>query len=242
MGLRTWHQQIKIIICAIIFTLLLGVTAFANAAEPPSILIIVKDAPEDLTIAISGESGWTEARKTYNALECQFKFYNRDLAKKQPYQIRVKSSLYNYDIETHGMIRHYNNVFTLDLRTGTLVEGKDLQRAITLVGMRLGCTLLIEGAVFYLMGYRQRKSWLIFLGVNLVTQLLLNLWLNDFPPSMSYLIFSLIYGELFVYLAETILMVPLIYEKRMKWNLLFVLTANTLSLVLGGWLIGKFSV
>lgn len=234
--------RIKFIAFTIVLALLASIISFANAAEPPSILIIVKDAPEDLVLSIVGESGWTDAIKTSYPLEEQFRFYNRDLAKKQPYRIRVQSRQYNYLIETQGLIRHYNNVFTLDLKTGDLSEGKTFYRTLNLVGMRVGLTLVIEGFIFYIMGYRQRKSWLIFLSVNLITQLGLNLWLNDYPPSASYLILTLIYGELFVYLAELIFIVPLVYEKRMKWNMLYVLTANTLSLVLGGWLIVHLSV
>lgn len=242
--MNKWQHsfQKQFIVFTVLFTLMLSVVSFANAAEPPSILIIVNDPPEDLILSIIGESGWTDAIKTNNPLEDQFRFYNRDLAKKQPYKISVQSSQYNYSIETQGMIRLYNNIYTLDLETGTLSEGKTFYRTLRLVGLRVGLTLIIEGLIFYIMGYRQWKSWLIFLSVNLVTQFGLNLWLNDYPPSASYLILTLIFGELFVLMAEFILIVPLVYEKRMSWNMLFVFTANTLSLFLGGWLISKFSV
>lgn len=51
----------------------------------------------------------------------------------------------------------------MDLQKGTLTAGQKLGRAPLLVALRVVLTFLIEGAVLFLFGYRQKRSWLVFL-------------------------------------------------------------------------------
>lgn len=117
------------------------------------------------------------------------------------------------------------------------MEGKQLSRSVVLVTLRIVLTLTIEAFVFYLLGYRHKKSWIAFLIINIITQGALNIWLNSFTPIGSYIILSLIFGEVFVFIIEIIGFLIFVKEHRWIRTLLYVLTANFISLIAGGYMI-----
>jgi hypothetical protein len=135
-------------------------------------------------------------------------------------------------------LNHYKNIVTLDLSDQKFIKGKYPFRSVILVSMRLLLTLLIEGIIFYLFRYRKRQSWLVFLGINLITQGMLNIWLNSVSSLMTnYLIITLIIGEIFVFIAEMMAFPIFIKEHRKRRIIIFVMVANLLSLIAGGYII-----
>jgi len=103
--------------------------------------------------------------------------------------------------------------------------------------MRVIFTLLIEGCIFWLFGFRSKKSWMLFLVINLVTQGALNLWLDSFAITQSYLIIALFIGEIPVFIAETAVFSIAAKEHKVLRRIVYTLFANTASLVAGGFLI-----
>jgi hypothetical protein len=104
-------------------------------------------------------------------------------------------------------------------------------------------TLLLEGIIFYIFGYRQKRSWFVFLAVNLVTKGVLNIWLNSEGSLMSsYLILSLIIGEFFVFTAEITAFPVFIKEHKTSRILIYVFVANIISLITGGYIISVLPV
>lgn len=112
------------------------------------------------------------------------------------------------------------------------------------MSLRVTLTLLIEGMVLYLMGYRQRKSWLIFLLVNLITQGGLNLMLNRTDLLSSGVYWMLGYGfmELLIFGIEAITYALLLREKGTGRATAAAFTANAASLVLGGFLLSQLPI
>jgi hypothetical protein len=99
-------------------------------------------------------------------------------------------------------------------------------------------TLLIEGIVFWLFRFKQKRSWIMFFAINLITQGALNTWLNSGgSPMPSYLIFSLIVGEFFVFITEMIALPILIKEHKKSYILAYAFLANLISLIVGGYII-----
>jgi hypothetical protein len=90
--------------------------------------------------------------------------------------------------------------------------------------------------VFFLFGYRQAKSWVVFFIFNVLTQGILFVWLNQFGPFSNYS-YALIFGEVLVYAVETIGLPIFIREKKVFRTVLFAIVANTASLILGGLLL-----
>lgn len=225
----------------IFFSMLLVITftvlCFGNSAEPPSILIIVPDAPDDLEISIDPDNANIKASMRDKIIERYYVFYSADLRMAKNYNINISTGEDNFEILLEEPMKTYNNIYMLNLENQTLTPGKSLLRSVLLVSLRIILTLIIEAIVFWLFGFRNKNSWLAFLLINLITQGALNIWLNGFVPLASYLIFSLIFAEFFVFIAEIVMFRVFIKEHSPGRALLYVITANFMSLFAGGYII-----
>ena len=211
---------------------------YANAGPPPSILIIVPGAPDDLDIVI--EPGETTVSRTDKVLESYFAFYIPNL-KSTDYNLKITTGGAAFEVMLHAPFR-YDNTFTLDLKNRTLTPGKSFSRFFNLISLRIVLTLLIEGLIFYLFGFRRKRSWLVFLIVNLITQGALNVWLGvSTTPLQYYIILNLILGEILVFIIEMAAFLIFVRERR-PLIAVFVITANAASLFAGGWLISQLPV
>lgn len=215
---------------------------YANSAEPPSILIIVFDAPADLEISMGLEDNVVKAAKRDKLFESYYTFYSRDIKVAGDYNIKATTGGSSFEISLAEPLKAYNNIYTLDLKNQTLTPGKSVLRSAGLVSVRVVLTLLIEGFIFYLFGYRQKRSWMAFLAINLITQGALNIWINGYPPMQSYIIIGLIMAEVLVFIVEAFAYLIVIKERNALTTFLYVIVANFLSLVAGGYLITKLPI
>lgn len=227
----------KIFLLTLIVTLVCPLLAFANSAEPPALIIIVTDPQREVQVTVLGTKGEVQPQIRQVSWERHFQFYKLMLEPHKVQRILVKTPDKSFEVLTPYKIRDYHSVFTLDLSTQTLTEGTSPYRDGILVALRLLLTFLIEGALFYAFGFRDKSSWLAFIGINLLTQGFLNLWLSQSDNWDSYLILLLIFGEFFIFMAESILMLIYLKEKSRIRQLAYVWTSNFASLVLGGYLI-----
>ena len=96
--------------------------------------------------------------------------------------------------------------------------------------------MIIEAVVFITFGFRSKKSWLVFLIINLFTQGGLNIWLNSFSATNGYIIFSLVFAEIFILAIEMFGFLVFIKEHEKVRTVFYVILANAASLFLGGYL------
>lgn len=225
-----------VVLTIFILTCIPSIT-YGNSAEPPSILIIVPNAPDDLEITINVEDNLIKARETDKVIEKYYTFYYREMSTVSDYKFNIKTENTDYEIALDKPIKSYNNIYTLDLDTNILTLGKLPSRSIKLVSMRIILTLIIESIIFGLFGFRDKKSWIVFLIINLITQGGLNIWINGFSPATSYLIFTLIFGEIIIFIAELFSFSMFVKEHSKSRRILYVLAANILSLIAGGYII-----
>jgi hypothetical protein len=236
-------KMIKINKCLLIIPLLILTIVFfplecsANSAEPPSIIIIIFNAPSNLEISLGSGPSQKKAVKTDKSLESYYTFSLHDLKTVNNYTLKIKAENKSFEVPLDKPLKSYNNIFTLDLDSQTLTPGKSISRSIFLVSLRLILTLALEAIVFWLFGFKQKSSWITFLTVNLITQGGLNIWLNGFTPLANYLILNLILGEILVFIFEFIIFLSSVKEHGSLITVLYVLTANLLSLLLGGYII-----
>jgi len=226
-----------VVVLLIVISIILPLIAFANSAEPPSILIIAPNTPEDLEISIRVGEEDRRANVREKLFERYFVFYSHDLEKAQSYELKIVQGEEIFLITLEAPLKQYNNIFTLDLMNKTLLPGKALGRTVQLVSLRIILTLMLEALVFFFFGFRRKRSWLVFLIVNLLTQGALNIWLNELSPIAGYLIFSLIFAELLIFSFEIIVFLLLVKEHKALRRILYVLGANLLSLIVGGYII-----
>ncbi|QRN85427.1 hypothetical protein JR334_10835 [Clostridia bacterium] len=231
------YTKILLMVSLVFLLICPTIPCLANSAEPPSITIITKNPPDDLELTLTVGDQVIEARTDDKILEQYFSFYASSLKNEGAYLITMSLDGEKSSIKIEDPPNHYNNIYTLDWEKGTLTPGKAPFRSAKLVGLRVSFTLLLEALVFFLFGFREYKSWTFFLFINLITQGILNIWLGSHQLLGSYIVFALVFGEIFVYLAELISFVHVVKEKSTLRRVLYVLLANTLSLVAGGYLI-----
>ncbi|HAS04963.1 MAG TPA: hypothetical protein DCR71_04335 [Dehalococcoidia bacterium] len=230
------NSSLLCIILLILTTFTGANICLANAAEPPSIIIIVPNAPQDLEISIDN----MQASRTEKAFESYFSFYSYSFQAVE-YTLTVTDGSDVFEIELDSPLKEYNNIYTLDLDKRVLSEGESPSRDILLITIRIALTLLLEALVFFLFGYRQKISWIIFLTVNLVTQGVLFIWLNSLYTSPLsgdfYIILTMIFAEILIFIVEMTVFLIFIKEHRRLRTAGYVVVANLLSLILGGYLI-----
>jgi len=231
------HLLFVMVLCALMISIMPS-TASANSAEPPSLVILINNPPDYLSIELISKDNQVAGRVQRIAWEKYYAFYSRDMKTDGEYTLKVTANGESFECSINEPLQHYNNVYTLDLSNRKLSHGKAPIRSVVLVSMRVLLTLLIEGFIFSLFRFRQKRSWLIFLAINLVTQGMLNIWLNSGGSLMpSYLMVNLIIGEVFVFAAEMIAFPIFIKEHKKRRISIYVITANLISLIAGGYII-----
>ncbi|WP_026477710.1 hypothetical protein [Alkaliphilus transvaalensis] len=231
------NKMFTILFLVVMTIICLPNIAYGNSAEPPSILIIVPNPPDDLEISIEFGGRFTQARKTDKVIEKHYTFYSHEIKGFEEYVFNINTGNNNYKITLDKPLQKYNNIYTLNLNSQRLIQGKSVSRSILLVSFRLTLTLIIEGVVFWLFGFRRKRSWIAFLIINLITQGSLNLWINSFTPTTSYLIFGLIFIEIFIIIAEVLFFLNLTKEHSKVITISYAIVANILSLIVGGYAI-----
>jgi hypothetical protein len=206
---------------------------YANAPPPPSIFIIVPHAPKDLILSI----GSVEANRKDKAFESYYGFFfdvNRPID--DNLQITTGNSTYQIKLPP---LNSYSSTFTLDLGNKKLTPGTPSFRPYEFASITIILTLLIEGIIFYLYGYRKKSSWITFLVTNLITQGFLYIWLNKtvYPSFHSYVTLDLIFGEFGVLIIEIIVFLIFVRERPRLMTFSYVILANLASLIAGGFLI-----
>ena len=233
-----------IMLLLLLVTTVLPVPASANAAEPPGLTVLVTNSPQYLELSLRFPDGTQATEVQLNsskkAWESYHKFFYHAVASKTNLEraiLVVTSNEGQFECPLpEGSSSTYNNLLTLDLETQQLVHGQPPMRVPLLVALRVSLTLLIEGAVFFLLGYRKTYSWLVFLLVNLLTQGALNLMLTG-PNLSGYWMLGYLLGECAVLAIELIAFLPLLKERSKGWAITHVILANFASLLIGGLLI-----
>jgi len=230
--------------------LILSTTVYANSAEPPCLTVIVSFPPDDLNLSIRFADGnETDAillKKEQKAWETYYRFFygmaNTSKASIKDAILIVNSSekSFEYPLPT-STFKQYNNLLTLDIKNENISVGQQPFRSALLIAMRVTLTLLIEGMIFFIFGYRKKSSWITFLCVNLFTQGALNILLSG-PNLTSYWIFGLAFYEIIIFIAEAILFAAILKEYKKGRAVTYALVANIISLLLGCILISSLPV
>lgn len=220
----------------------------ANPAAPPSLTIVVTGAPADLKISFGPQQG----KRTDKLIESQFVFYYSNPSRNY---LTMPFSDYPLTVSTSGQILQiaapvmtsYESFYVLDLKNRTLTPVDPTLKKIESTALRVLLTLVLEGIIFYLFGFRKKRSWLLFVLINLFTQIGLNIWLNvlyghtwgGFSPNV---LIALIVGEVLVMIVELLCFAFLVKEYSRRRTLLFVVSANLFSLGVGYLFITNFPV
>lgn len=212
----------------------------ANAAEPPIIIIIISGNDLDVEATmVSGELVF-EGYVSERLMETYIQFYNMGTFD-QPFEddvvFTINTNQGDYVIQQTIKGRSYNQLYTLDKEQSILIEGKSITRTVSLISMRVLLTLTIEGLVFLILGYRHRRTWLIFLITNLITQGGLSIALSGALPTNSYILLTYVVLQSAIVFVEWLIMVPTITEGKKLKLMGTIFIANITSMFIGGYLL-----
>lgn len=231
-------------------SILLANTVFANAAEPPNITVLIPNAPDDINVTIRFSDGSvmkTEMRtsgKLVRGWETYFRFWFLDFDSLDfdNAVICVSSTEYNMEFAMPSdNLKLYKNLLTINLDESVVRAGSYPGRYAVIVAIRVISTLIMEGVVFMLFRYFEKRSWICFLVVNLITQAFVNITLAgaDFD---SYVLLGYVFAEIFVFIAESAVFPLLLRENGKGRAIVYAIAANTVSLIGGGMMLAHMPV
>lgn len=232
---------------------LLSVAVSANAAEPPCLTVVVVNAPDDLSLSMRNADGSAvetlEVRTAQRGWETYYRFEYTHIVpnpsaetdfSQMSLSVAYGDTAYTCPLPAEAYDT-YSNVLQLNLETQTLTADISPGRTVLLVGMRVLLTLLLEGVIFWGFHYREKRSWLVFLFVNLATQAFVNFAIGGGTMD-SYVLFFYCLCEAIVILAECILFPIFLREKKKYVCILYAVIANLASMFVGGLMISYLPV
>ena len=246
--MRTRRFLISLYIVALLLAIF-PVQAYAAGAStyhPPAITVVSYDAPADFEIWVevqkNGESFPVSTVAERRAWEATFRLYREGIFRSNTFwgnekdfagavllcrtggeEIRLPIP---QDFLTPGGNK---DIMTLDCGSWSLRSGLPLWRGPLCVALRVALVMAVKALLFLLMRYRRLGSWLSFLGVNLASQIPLNMllfnmmWVDD-----THLYSALFVWLLIVLLAEILLLVILVQENNKNRTAVYATAANLL--------------
>lgn len=218
-----------IFIAVFIFTAVFSVHVYANSAAPPSLTIVVLNAPDD--IEIYSADGNEKAHREFSLSDPLFRFYEGETF---PNAVAIRAEGQETLLELPAEnISGYDKYAVLDYKTMELSVGQPVWRAPLLIFLRVSFTLIIEGIVFILFGFRTKRDTAVFLTVNILTQAALNVIILT-ETNTAFLMVELIFLEIIIFIIEAVAYCLLFTERSKGERIVFSFIANLASLFIGG--------
>lgn len=225
----------RVVFAVCLFAIISGVTApvRADSLPIPGIRIAVNRPPEDLKIEfLLADGKWYPGSKYTDPWDTYFEYSDWELDKNIPGAIRASYAGQSVQIALPQVKGGYAYLYGLDLKTQILTPYKLPPLAFTLALPRLAVTILCEGIVFFLFGFRQLRSWIIFVGVNILTQGMFNIFLYDIRVGEFGLILLIPFIELVIIAIETSVIAIRVREQSVMRRILCPILANIASFLL----------
>ncbi len=218
-----------IFIAVFVFTTVFSVPVYANSAAPPSLTIVVLNAPDD--IEIYSADGNEKAHREFSLSDTLFRFYEGETFQ-NAIVIRAEGRETLFELPAEN-ISGYDKYAVLDYKTMELSVGQPAWRPPLLIFLRVSITLIIEGIVFILFGFRTKRDAAVFLTVNILTQAALNVIILT-ETNTSFLMVELIFLEIVIFIIEAAAYCLFFTERSKDERVIFSFIANLASLFIGG--------
>ncbi|MCR5809577.1 MAG: hypothetical protein K6G56_08480 [Clostridiales bacterium] len=215
------------IVFAVLLFAVICVPALANSPVPPQLEVYVDDAPEDLSLSLTINGG--EKPDNFDIIKGVYCFYfNRTTSEDIVLNVSAGGRDYSFEV-TEKMLK---NGAALSFKSGEPVLTARPSNALMHVILNVVLTLVIEFIVLLLFGYRQGRTFLIFLITNLITQGLYNAFLY-LTPGLSNTLYALAAAEVLIIVIEGLVYSLTFreYTKGRAWC--YAIIANFASIILG---------
>lgn len=218
-----------IFIAVFVFTTVFSVPVYANSAAPPSLTIVVLNAPDE--IEIYSADGNEKAHRKFSLSDTLFRFYEGETFQ-NAIVIRAEGRETLFELPAEN-ISGYDKYAVLDYKTMELSVGQPAWRAPLLIFLRVSFTLIIEGVIFLLFGFRTKRDAAVFLTINILTQAALNVIILT-ETNTAFLMVELIFLEIIIFIIEAVAYCLIFTERSKAERVVFSFIANLASLFIGG--------
>ncbi len=218
-----------IFIAVFVFTTVFSVPVYANSAAPPSLTIVVLNAPDE--IEIYSADGNEKAHREFSLSDTLFRFYEGETFQ-NAIVIRAEGRETLFELPAEN-ISGYDKYAVLDYKTMELSVGQPAWRAPLLIFLRVSFTLIIEGVIFLLFGFRTKRDAAVFLAINILTQAALNVIILT-ETNTAFLMVELIFLEIIIFIIEAVAYCLIFTERSKAERVVFSFIANLASLFIGG--------
>ena len=231
----------------LLLTVILPQPASANSGPPPNLTILLTGAPEDVVVTLETADETQKVSTVKESVRLWERWYRIYLTEwgydpaGSTLVVKTGGAEYRYTVPK-GAGDGYEDLLMLDFAAGTLTLGQPAWRKPLLVSLRVALTLVLEGLVFFLIGYRKTVSWVVFLIINLLTQAWLNVSIAQAAFSGGYWFLLFLMMEAGILIVESIAFPLAVKEKGKGMAVFHAIAANLLSLALGGWMLGSLPV
>jgi len=244
-------NRTKRILAALLLVLVVLATpdtalALRKIVQPPMITVLVNGAPRDLqlTLRIFKEDqvipagmekerrGWESCYRVYRENVFSVKaWYGNSYDLKNAVIVAASGGVEKqFSLPPEGL-NSRDDYFTLNWRTGTVTPGLPRWRPALLAAMRILGGLAIELVVFYLYGFREKKTWLVLIAVNIVSlgvwAWIVSGWINALQQNVVWLILA----EIMLFLGELAVILMFVDEKDRNRTVSCLTVANAASVI-----------
>jgi len=225
-----------------IFLICLGlcfVFVLSSCTPPlPSITVITSMPPKDFDVVliVNGETEFkvSESRVAWEVQFC-FEYYGwkmEDYAKNgieyAVLRITAHNETFEVDIDA-ACFDDYHSVVTLNVKNKNITYGKPLGRSIFLVSLRSVLGLAAMGSLFYLFGYRKKRSWVSFAIINLPGEVFINILIDGtsiYREAQLWILGCALFYGIFVFAIKSIAMCIAVNEHKKLKTFLYVYIAS----------------
>ncbi len=215
---------------AALLLLLLPVTARALSPDDPAFTVRVCFPPEGLSMSLEfAESVGQEpivSQQDNRLGESCYRFFYRGVPMSWNSGLPQGTELVVETPEDGVLCRlpaeslvGFQSIYTLDLKELAIREGYPAYRDPLLVGARVAITLLLQVLTVFWLGYRTRRSWIVFSGVLLFNHVFLNAGVVAGASTLlttyvGWALVAAVLAELFLFVIECAVLSLLLLELR----------------------------
>ena len=229
--------------CIIIFLLL---TLSSCSLPLPNLTLVSIMPPRDFdSVLIINDNIEIPSHRTVAAWETYDTFWLQNfyqLTEDSPIGIEIKTAVlrvtahgetFYININTEVLDSRYNTV-TLSIGNKSIMQGTPLRRDIPLISLRVILLLAVASGLFYLFGYRKKRSWIALYATCLPGAILISSMIvaGTTDPYRSTFPLFLLYFNIPVLLLTSLAMCIAVSEHNRIKTSLYVATSNIINYVL----------
>ena len=132
----------------------------------------------------------------------------------------------------NGYLRGYDNLISLDFESQEITEGKTPMHIFLAVLIGTLLSVLVEMGIFYLFGFRQKRSWIIVVSMAVLIHGLTKLYVYIIFPEISSQVFFLVAADIFLLPLKVFFLFNLVKEHKISHRIIFLFTSFAACLLL----------